>query len=177
MKIKQSGFTLIELMIVIAIIGILAAIALPAYQEYTIRTRVIEGISLSSSIKATVTTDISTLTDLNSTALLWNSNAGNSGATSKFVTSVQLDGITGEITISYNTASVGLAPGQDTLILTPWVRSSAAGESLDSSLSGGRTGTIDWGCQSATNATSISNGILTGTLGSVPAQYVPAVCR
>ena len=51
---KQQGFTLIELMIVVAIVGILAAIAIPAYQDYTIRARVTEGMSLASAAKTTV---------------------------------------------------------------------------------------------------------------------------
>ncbi|MCW8877222.1 MAG: prepilin-type N-terminal cleavage/methylation domain-containing protein [Kangiellaceae bacterium] len=55
---RQSGFTLIELMIVVAIIGILAAIALPAYQDYTIRAKVSEGVVIASGAKATVSENL-----------------------------------------------------------------------------------------------------------------------
>jgi type IV pilus assembly protein PilA len=58
MKSAQKGFTLIELMIVVAIIGILAAIAIPAYSDYTVRARVAEGVNMVSSAKATVAENI-----------------------------------------------------------------------------------------------------------------------
>lgn len=116
-KTNQKGFTLIELMIVIAIIGILAAIALPAYQDYTIRTKVSEGLSLASSAKLAVAETAMSLDGLGGT---WTVN--DTGYVQDQATKyVPADGIvitasTGVIDIE--TVNTG-APTDPTLRLTP----------------------------------------------------------
>ena len=100
---KQQGFTLIELMIVVAIIGILAAIAIPAYQDYTIRAQVSEGLSLSAAAKAAVA-------EFYQDQGVWpNGNDGVGGAglapaaqiNGKYVTSVAVGASDGIITVTY----------------------------------------------------------------------------
>jgi len=113
---KQKGFTLIELMIVVAIIGILAAIAIPAYQDYTIRAQVSEGINLASGAKAAIAEYFMDSGNLPGT----NAEAGLEAAaniTGNYVTLVTV-GANGVVSVTYgNTANTQITG--DILLLTP----------------------------------------------------------
>src|SRR5687767_11847445 len=119
MKSVQKGFTLIELMIVVAIIGILAAIAIPAYQDYTIRAQVTEGLNLAGAAKAAVSESFAN----NGTFPTTNALAGIGTATDiqgKYVSSVTV-GANGVITVLFgNQANAANLAGK-TLTLTPGV--------------------------------------------------------
>ena len=112
MKKVQKGFTLIELMIVVAIIGILAAIAIPAYQDYTIRSQVSEGLNLAGAVKTAVAERYSqtgvwptTLTELG----IVDAGGAETPPTGKYVTSVDMVG-PGTIQITYgNQANAAIA--------------------------------------------------------------------
>jgi type IV pilus assembly protein PilA len=189
-QVAQKGFTLIELMIVVAIIGILAAIALPAYQDYTVRTRITEGLSLANTIKQEIATGgASTQTDLINILTNWNSRSSSNGATSKYVTSVLAETAAGAnqgiITILYSTTA---GAGSATLTLSPQIRTNTAAAASATPLGTalGTTpptvGSLDWVCTSAAGAgagTNVATGNFTapGILGTLPVRFAPAQCR
>jgi type IV pilus assembly protein PilA len=109
---QQKGFTLIELMIVVAIVGILAAIAIPAYQDYTVRARVTEGLSLASAAKVTVSENAMSGLPLNQGWV--------APSPTNNVASVSVNATTGAITVTY----VSAIDTGGTIFLTPTTGSS-----------------------------------------------------
>jgi type IV pilus assembly protein PilA len=144
---QQKGFTLIELMIVIAIIGILAAIAIPAYQDYTIRSKVSEGLNLAGAAKLAVSETYDSLGFFPAAQASYGLPAAGS-IRGNYVSSIAVGGGTGVVTILYNSTLGGnpTANGQQ-ITLTP---------------STVNAGSVTWGCQSVTN---------------MPIKYRPANCR
>jgi len=118
MKKVQSGFTLIELMIVIAIIGILAAIALPAYQDYTVRAKVTEGVVIASGGKATVAENLSN--GYSGTSLCLGITAATTGLTALTCTAGQL-----QAAVTHGVS--GVTPAVVNIILTPTAGTGGSG--------------------------------------------------
>ncbi len=160
MKKIQQGFTLIELMIVVAIIGILAAIAIPAYQDYTIRSQVSEGMTLASSVKASVSEFFADRgvwpTDLDDLGIA-NAPSG------KYVASITVDD--GTLTITYgNDANPEI--GAETVTLKPLVS-----DNLD----------VIWQCADnvPTNGAEAGSGAsgAAATFAAGKEKYLPSNCR
>jgi type IV pilus assembly protein PilA len=153
MKSLQKGFTLIELMIVVAIIGILAAIAVPAYTDYTVRSRVTEGLNLAGAAKLDVSETWQSLGTLNGLGAAFATN----WKKTKYVASITILDGDGTITITYDTTATGIPQlaGAETIIMTPKVAGVAIGGASTAA------GNIDWDCK----------------LGSVLPKYRPTNCR
>jgi type IV pilus assembly protein PilA len=155
----QQGFTLIELMIVVAIIGILAAVALPAYQDYTVRAKVSEIVLAASSCRTGIT---ETVQNSNTTAIA----AGALPAScniqaTKFVTSGAADD-NGKITVTANYANLSaLTAGTSVLTLVPII----SGAPLAGGTDGGKQ-IEGWRC-----------GDPTTDLTTIPAKFLPSSCR
>ena len=172
MRRTQQGFTLIELMIVVAIIGILAAVALPAYQDYTVRAKMSEAVLAISTPKTIVSESFQTdsLAGVTGAAGEYNARPA-SEKQSKYVSDLQINGANGEITMTTATAVAGLPTAvlSKTLVLTPNVQNAA--------LAAGVAGALDWGCSSTSAQIAADRGLVVVTLGTLPAKYAPAECR
>ncbi len=129
MKSAQKGFTLIELMIVVAIIGILAAIAIPAYQDYVVRARVTEGLNLAAAAETTVAENAEN--GQSSLVLGWTSPQGTAN-----VSGVTVNSGTGVITVTYTALAKSIS-----LTLSPFVDGTALASGTVPS------DAITWKCQ------------------------------
>jgi type IV pilus assembly protein PilA len=164
----QKGFTLIELMIVIAIIGILAAIALPAYQDYTIRAQVTEGLNLAAGVKAAVADYYDQSGTFPAAGVTTLSTANGLGFTAvpvgKYSTVDLL--ANGVIDIAYDQPQANAK-----LALTP--------EHLSLNAGGNQNGDLVWICGNAAVPAGVNNPAPapTATTATMKSQWLPSSCR
>ena len=158
MQKNQHGLTLIELMIVIAIIGILGALALPAYQDYTVRAKVAELLLATDACKTSVSEAISSASEANVAASL---PKACSSQTSKYVSSITADA-NGVITVVGNHEALrgSTSASASSITLVPLQTGDTV---INGSTDGGKS-ISGWRCGPASN-----NGL--------PVKYLPASCK
>lgn len=177
MKMMQKGFTLIELMIVIAIIAILAAIALPAYQDYTVRSKVSEGLVGVSAAKVTVVEGFQSGGATGLLAVAQEYQPANPSTSSKYIQEININGVNGVITAIFEANPQNGIPGAvdgQTLTFTPYAMGTGVPVTIADP---DANGSVDWGCSSATNKTATDRGLIPLAAGDLIAKYAPAECR
>lgn len=171
----QKGFTLIELMIVVAIVGVLAAVALPAYQDYTIRAKLSEALIAGSSVKLLLSESFQDegVVGLDMASANYN-NTASAEKDSKYVRDINVTAAATPWPIVVTiraTVGNGIPTTLDntTLVLSPNVQGAAPVANV--------LGAIDWACASESSLSAQARGLANRTLGTLPAKYAPSECR
>ncbi|MES2945712.1 MAG: prepilin-type N-terminal cleavage/methylation domain-containing protein [Pseudomonadota bacterium] len=186
----QKGFTLIELMIVVAIIGILAAVALPAYQDYTVRAKISEVVISASAAKGLLSEAFQTdsVTGLTAAATAYNV-IPFAQKQSKYVGSMCIGTAGGSLTA--DCPAFAYAAGTNWAVYAAvrtdnnnGIPTTVANQYLAMSPNvalalptGASVGAIDWACASATNQAATARGFTNIVAGTLLAKYAPSECR